>query len=278
MISYRLGRFLGRSGTYVLLIVMSVITVFPFVWMVGTSLKTTQEIFAFPPTLWPAEPQWQNFPAVLERVPFLRFYWNSIVVTGILTFSQVATAALAGYAFARIAFPFKNLLFGAYLATLIIPNQVTMLPLFLLVSRFGWIDTYQGLTVPFLANAFAVFFLRQFFLTIPRELEEAARIDGAGRIRVLFQIVLPLARPALSTITLFIFLSEWDNYLWPLIATNSEAMRTLPIGLRFFVEESGSQLHLMMAGAVMAVVPILLLFFMAQKQFIEGIAMTGSKG
>jgi len=215
---------------------------------------------------------------VLERVPFLRFYLNSIVVTTILTFSQVATAALAGYAFARIAFPFKNLLFGAYLATLIIPNQVTMLPLFLLVSRFGWIDTYQGLTVPFLANAFAVFFLRQFFLTIPRELEEAARIDGAGRIRVLFQIVLPLARPALSTITLFLFLSEWDNYLWPLIVTNSEAMRTLPIGLRFFVEESGSQLHLMMAGAVMAVVPILLLFFMAQKQFIEGIAMTGTKG
>ncbi len=278
MTSYRLGRFLGRSGTYVLLIFMSAITIFPFVWMVGTSLKTTQEIFAFPPTLWPAEPQWQNFATVLERVPFLRFYLNSIVVTTILTFSQVATAALAGYAFARIAFPFKNLLFGAYLATLIIPNQVTMLPLFLLVSRFGWIDTYQGLTVPFLANAFAVFFLRQFFLTIPRELEEAARIDGAGRIRVLFQIVLPLARPALSTITLFLFLSEWDNYLWPLIVTNSEAMRTLPIGLRFFVEESGSQLHLMMAGAVMAVVPILLLFFMAQKQFIEGIAMTGTKG
>ena len=278
MTSYRLGRFLGRSGTYVLLIFMSAITIFPFIWMVGTSLKTTQEIFAFPPTLWPAEPQWQNFATVLERVPFLRFYLNSIVVTGILTFSQVATAALAGYAFARIAFPFKNFLFGAFLATLIIPNQVTMLPLFLLVSRFGWIDTYQGLTVPFLANAFAVFFLRQFFLTIPRELEEAARIDGAGRIRVLFQIVLPLARPALSTITLFIFLSEWDNYLWPLIVTNSEAMRTLPIGLRFFVEESGSQLHLMMAGAVMAVVPILLLFFMAQKQFIEGIAMTGTKG
>jgi multiple sugar transport system permease protein len=278
MTSYRLGRFLGRSGTYVLLIFMSAITIFPFVWMIGTSLKTTQEIFAFPPTLWPAEPQWRNFATVLERVPFLRFYFNSIVVTTILTFSQVATAALAGYAFARITFPFKNFLFGAYLATLIIPNQVTMLPLFLLVSRFGWIDTYQGLTVPFLANAFAVFFLRQFFLTIPRELEEAARIDGAGRVRVLFQIVMPLARPALSTITLFIFLSEWDNYLWPLIVTNSEAMRTLPIGLRFFVEESGSQLHLMMAGAVMAVVPILLLFFMAQKQFIEGIAMTGTKG
>ncbi len=276
--SYRLGRFFGRSATYVLLIVLSAATVFPFIWMVATSLKSTQEIFAYPPTFWPQELRWENFKTVLERVPFLRFYLNSLIVTSLITFWQVATSALAGYAFARLMFPFKNLLFTVYIATLIIPNQVTMLPLFLLVSRLGWIDTYQGLTVPFLASAFAVFFLRQFFQTIPRELEEAALIDGAGRRRILFQIVLPLARPALATITLFIFLSEWDTYLWPLIATNSEAMRTLPVGLRFFVEESGSQLNLMMAGAVMAVVPILLLFFMAQRQFIEGIAMTGSKG
>lgn len=276
--SYRLGRFFGRSATYVLLIVLSAATVFPFVWMVATSLKSTQEIFAYPPTFWPQELRWENFKTVLERVPFLRFYLNSLIVTALITFWQVTTSALAGYAFARLMFPFKNLIFTVYIATLIIPNQVTMLPLFLLVSRLGWIDTYQGLTVPFLASAFAVFFLRQFFQTIPRELEEAALIDGAGRRRILFQIVLPLARPALATITLFIFLSEWDTYLWPLIATNSEAMRTLPVGLRFFVEESGSQLNLMMAGAVMAVVPILLLFFMAQRQFIEGIAMTGSKG
>jgi ABC-type glycerol-3-phosphate transport system permease component len=276
--SYRLGRFFGRSASYVLLIVLSAATVFPFIWMVATSLKTPQEIFAYPPTFWPQELQWENFRTVLERVPFLRFYLNSLIVTSLITFWQVATSALAGYAFARLNFPFKNVIFTIYIATLIIPNQVTMLPLFLLVSRLGWIDTYQGLTVPFLASAFAVFFLRQFFQTIPRELEEAALIDGAGRRRILFQIILPLARPALATITLFIFLSEWDTYLWPLIATNAEAMRTLPVGLRFFVEESGSQLNLMMAGAVMAVVPILLLFFMAQRQFIEGIAMTGSKG
>jgi len=276
--SYRLGRFFGRSASYVLLIVLSAATVFPFIWMVATSLKSPQEIFAYPPTFWPQELLWENFRMVLERVPFLRFYLNSIIVTSLITFWQVATSALAGYAFARLSFPFKNVIFTVYIATLIIPNQVTMLPLFLLVSRLGWIDTYQGLTVPFLASAFAVFFLRQFFQTIPRELEEAALIDGAGRRRILFQIILPLARPALATITLFIFLSEWDNYLWPLIATNMEAMRTLPVGLRFFVEESGSQLNLMMAGAVMAVVPILLLFFMAQRQFIEGIAMTGSKG
>jgi multiple sugar transport system permease protein len=275
--SYRLGRFLGVSGTYVLLGVMTLVTVFPFLWMVGTALKTQQEVFAYPPTLWPVEAQWQNFVRVFETVPFLRFYVNSVVVTTLITAAQVVTSALAGYAFARIDFPFKNAVFLVFLATLIVPEQVTMLPLFLLVSRLGWIDTFQALTVPFLANAFAVFFLRQFFLTIPRELEEAARMDGAGRLRVLFQIVLPLARPALATIALFIFLGEWDTYLWPLIVTNSETMRTLPIGLRFFVEESGSQLHLMMAGAVMAVAPILLLFLMAQRQFIEGIAMTGSK-
>ncbi len=278
MTSHRLGKFFGRSASYVLLIVMSAATTFPFVWMVGTALKSPQEILAYPPTLWPHELRWENFVTVFEKVPFLRFYVNSIVVTCLITVWQVVTSALAGYAFARLQFPFKRLLFTAYIATLIIPGEVTMLPLFLLVSRLGWIDTYQGLTVPFLASAFAVFFLRQFFLTIPHELEEAARLDGAGRWRILLQIVLPLARPALATITLFIFLSEWDNYLWPLIVTNSEAMRTLPIGLRYFVEESGSQLHLMMAGAVMAVLPILLLFFMAQKQFIEGIAMTGSKG
>lgn len=278
MTSYRLGKFFGCSASYVLLIVMSAATAFPFVWMVGTALKSPQEILAYPPTLWPHELRWENFVTVFKKVPFLRFYVNSIIVTCLITLWQVVTSALAGYAFARLHFPFKRFLFTAYIATLIIPGEVTMLPLFLLVSRLGWIDTYQGLTVPFLASAFAVFFLRQFFLTIPHELEEAARLDGAGRWRILLQIVLPLARPALATITLFIFLSEWDNYLWPLIVTNSEAMRTLPIGLRYFVEESGSQLHLMMAGAVMAVLPILLLFFMAQKQFIEGIAMTGSKG
>lgn len=278
MRSYRLGKFFGTSGTYILLIVMSVLTVFPFVWMVGTALKSPQEIFAYPPTLWPAELHWENFRTVFERVPFLRFYLNSVIVTFVITFAQVFTATLAGYAFARLQFPFKKFLFAAYLATLIIPNEVTMLPLFLLTSKLGWIDTYQGLAAPFLASAFAVFFLRQFFMTVPRELEEAALLDGASRMRILMQIVLPLARPAIATITLFIFLGEWDNYLWPLIVTNSEAMRTLPIGLRFFVEESGSQLNLMMAGAVMAVVPIILLFFMAQRQFIEGISMTGSKG
>ncbi|MBK8021053.1 MAG: carbohydrate ABC transporter permease [Chloroflexi bacterium] len=278
MISYRAGQLLGRWASYLLLSLIAIVMVFPFVWMIFTAFKGNQEVYVYPPTLLPQEFHWDNFAHVLDTVPFVQFYYNSLIVTVIVTVSQVATSALAAYAFARIEFFGRNVLFILYLATLVIPDQVTMLPLFLLVSNLGWIDTYQGLTIPFLANAFAVFFLRQFFATLPRELEDAAHVDGAGRVRILLQIILPLARPALATITLFIFLAQWDSYLWPLIVTNSETMRTLPIGLRFFVEESGAQLNYMMAGALMAVVPILILFFAAQRQFIEGIALTGSKG
>lgn len=278
MMSYRTGLFFGRWASYILLSTVSIVMIFPFIWMVFTAFKGNQEVYVYPPTFFPQEFHWENFSHVLETVPFVRFYFNSLLVTILITVSQVVTSALAAYAFARLEFFGKNFLFILYLATLVIPNQVTMLPLFLLVSRLGWIDTYQALVVPFLANAFAVFFLRQFFAGLPRELEDAARVDGAGRLRILIQIILPLARPALATITLFIFLAEWDSYLWPLIVTNSQAMRTLPIGLRFFVEESGAQLNYMMAGALMAIIPIILLFFVAQRQFIEGIAMTGTKG
>jgi len=270
-------RSLGRWASYLFLITSSVVMVFPFIWMVSTALKGQQEVYQYPPTLWPTALHWENFQHVLDTVPFGRFFVNSLVVTTLITVSQVVTSVLAGYVFARIEFPGRNLIFYLYLATLIIPTQVTMLPLFLLVSRLGWIDTYQGLTVPFLANAFAVFFLRQFFVSLPRELEDAARIDGASRLRVLVQIILPLARPAVATIALFTFLTHWDEYLWPLVVTNTTSMRTLPIGLRFFIEESGAQLHYMMAGALMAVAPVVLLFLVAQRQFIEGISLTGTK-
>jgi multiple sugar transport system permease protein len=271
-------RSIGTIFSYAFLITSSLVMVFPFLWMVMTALKGQQEVYQYPPTLWPESLHWENFQRVLDTVPFGRFFVNSLVVTSLITLSQIVTSVLAGYVFARIEFPGRNLIFYLYLATLIIPNQVTMLPLFLLVSRLGWIDSYQGLIVPFLANAFAVFFLRQFFASLPRELEDAARIDGAGRLRTLAQIILPLSRPAVATIALFTFLTHWDEYLWPLVVTNTAAMRTLPIGLRFFIEESGAQLHYMMAASLMAVAPVILLFLIAQRQFIEGISLTGSKG
>jgi multiple sugar transport system permease protein len=272
------GRRLSTLGSYTLLALAAIVMVIPFLWMITTSLKGAQEVYRVPPTLIPSELHWENFTHVLDTVPFGRFYLNTIIVTFIITGSQVATSVLAAYVFARIQFPGRDLIFFLYLATLIVPTQVTMLPLFLIISRLGWIDTYQALTMPFLANAFAVFFLRQFFLTIPIELEDAARLDGCGRLRFLWQIMLPLSGPALATITLFIFLGFWDDYLWPLIVTNSTDMRTLAIGLRFFIDESGAQFHYMMAAALMAVFPIIIIFFIAQKQFIEGIALTGTKG
>jgi len=267
-----------KWGSYILLSMVAVIMAVPFLWMISTSLKGSQEVYRVPPTLFPSELHWENFTHVLDTVPFGRFYLNTIIVTTIITVSQVVTAILAAYVFARIPFPGRDTIFYLYLATLIVPTQVTMLPLFLLISRLGWIDTYQALTVPFLANAFAIFFLRQFFLTIPIELEDAAKLDGCGRMRFLIQIMLPLSRPALATITLFIFLGYWDDYLWPLVVTNSTDMRTLAIGLRFFIDESGAQFHFMMAAALMAVTPIIVVFFFAQRQFIEGIALTGTKG
>lgn len=269
---------MARWGSYLFLSLAAIIMIAPFLWMITTSLKGPQEVYRVPPTLLPTELHWENFTHVWETVPFGRFYLNTIFITTIIVVSQVTTAVLAAYVFARIEFPGRDLIFYLYLATLIIPGQVTMLPLFLLISRLGWIDTYQGLTVPFLANAFAVFFLRQFFLTIPRDLEDAARIDGCGRFRFLWQIMLPLSRPALATITLFIFLGYWDDYLWPLIITNSTTMRTLAIGLRYFIEESGVQFNFMMAASLMAVLPVVIVFFFVQKQFIEGIALTGTKG
>ncbi len=250
----------------------------PFLWMIATSLKGPEEIYVYPPRWIPEQVHWENFARAWKAAPFGRFYLNSILVTVIITAAQVATAALAAYVFARLKFPGRNVIFYMYVATLIIPLQVTMVPLYLILNSLGWLNTYQGLTIPFFANAFTVFFLRQFFLTIPQELEDAARIDGCGRLRFLWQIMIPLSRPALATIALFVFLSHWDDYLWPLIVTHSTNMRTLPIGLRYFVSEAGSQYHYMMAAALMSVAPVLLVFFAAQKQFIEGISLTGLKG
>lgn len=271
-------RRIGSLLSHVFLVATSLVMITPFLWMISTALKSDSEIYTYPPRWLPSQLHWENFARAWRTVPFGRFYINSIVVTTIITVSQVVTAALAGYAFARLEFPGRETIFYLYLATMMVPGQVTMLPLFLIMDRLGWIDTYQGLTVPFLASAFATFFLRQFFATIPRELEDAARIDGCGRLRFLWQIMLPLSRPALGAITLFTFLAHWDDYLWPLVITNSTPMRTLPIGLRFFVEESGTQYHYMMAAALITLAPVLALFFAAQRQFVKGIALTGLKG
>lgn len=250
----------------------------PFAWMVLTAFKDYSELFAYPPRWIPERFLWENFKIAWGMAPFGRFYLNSTFVTTAATGSQVVLGALAAYAFARLQFPGREVIFVLFLSTLIVPVQATMVPLFVIMSKLGWIDTYQGLIVPFAARAFPIFFLRQFFLTIPNELEDAATIDGCGRLRFLRQIMLPLARPALGAITLFTFLHHWSDYVWPLIVTNSTSMRTLPVGLRYFISQQGSYYHYMMAAGLIVMLPVLALFFAMQRQFIKGVVMTGLKG
>jgi len=266
-----------RLLRHLVLIVAGIVMTVPFIWMVSTAFKGDAEIYIYPPTWAPAEIHLENFNRAWNYVPFGRYYVNSIFVAVTVTACQVFTAALAGYVFARVRFPGRDAIFYMYVATLIVPTQVTMLPLFLIMNQLKWINTYQALIAPFLASAFIAFFLRQFFSTIPLELEDAAKIDGCGRTRFIWQILLPLSRPALASIGLFTFLGQWNSYIWPLIITNSTNMRTLPIGLRYFVEDSGTQYNLMMAAAMITVAPVVVLYFVAQRQFIESIARTGLK-
>lgn len=266
-----------RAVVHTILILLGLVMIAPFFWMVSTAFKTQPEIYRYPPTWLPNQFRWENFVKAWNRAPFGRFYLNSVFVTLSITLGQLLTSILAAYVFARINFFGRDYLFLFYLATLIIPIQVRMLPLFLLLNKFGWVDSYQGLIMPFLANAFSVFLLRQFFMTIPKDLEDAARIDGCGYFRFLWKILLPLSKPALATVTLFVFLTHWRDYIWPLVITNSTEMRTLPVGLRYFISATGGEQHLMMAASILVIVPVVLAFVLAQRHFIRGITLTGLK-
>jgi len=265
---------------HVVLIVLGAAMILPFVWMISTSLKGYHEIFRYPPTWIPDTIRWSNYLEVWKLAPFGRFYANSIIVAVATTGGQVLTGVLAAYAFARMEFWGRDKMFLLFLATLMVPAQVTLIPTYIVMSQIGWIDSFQALIVPFIASAFSVFLLRQFFLTIPKELEEAAIVDGCSKLRFIFGILIPLAKPAIASVSLFAFLGSWNSYLWPLIVVNSNQMRTLPIGLRYFVSQQGggSEWHYLMAASLIVMLPVLIVFFLAQKQFIEGIAKSGIKG
>lgn len=265
---------------HVVLIILGAAMILPFIWMISTSLKGYHEIFRYPPTWIPDTIRWSNYLEVWKLAPFGRFYANSIIVAVATTGGQVLTGVFAAYAFARMEFWGRDKVFLLFLATLMVPAQVTLIPTYIVMSQIGWIDSFQALIVPFIASAFSVFLLRQFFLTIPKELEEAAIVDGCSKLRFIFGILIPLAKPAIASVSLFAFLGSWNSYLWPLIVVNSNQMRTLPIGLRYFVSQQGggSEWHYLMAASLIVMLPVLIVFFLAQKQFIEGIAKSGIKG
>lgn len=250
----------------------------PLLWMVSTALKTPAEIFAYPPRLLPEKIGLGNFIEAWNAAPFRRFFFNSFFVAVCVTAGQVTTSAMAGYAFARLKFPGREPLFVCYLATMMIPGSVTMIPVFILVRLLGWVDSYQALILPGLFSAYGTFLLRQFFLGIPKELDEAARIDGCGYVRTFIQIALPLSGPALATLTIFTFMGSWGSFMWPLIVTHSEEMRTLPVGLMVFQGTYTTEWHLLMAASLIVMLPVVLIFLLNQRYFVKGIKMSGFGG
>ncbi len=265
---------------YVLLIAVSALMVGPFLWMIITSMMSQEEIFRYPPQVVPSRLSLKNYLAIMDVLPLGRMFLNSFAIAVSATIGQVCSCALAAYAFARMKFRGKTVLYFALLATMMVPAQVTMIPVFLIMKTLGWIDTLYALIVPaFFGGAFGTFLLRQFFSTLPGDLEDAARIDGCGRFRILWSIVLPLSRPALATLALFTFMTYWNDLLGPVIYLSSMNRATLTIGLANL--QSGvmtTRYDLLMAGSVLSVLPILVLFILGQRWFVRGITMTGIKG
>jgi multiple sugar transport system permease protein len=272
------GRRLPFSPWHLVLFPIALVMLIPLLWMAVTSIESLNETRHFPPILIPHGVHLDNYTAVLHDAAFGRWYLNTAVVTTITVLANLLLCSMAGYAFARIHFFASGLTFILVLATLMIPFQVVMIPTFLIVRKLGLIDTLPALIVPNLASAFGIFMLRQFFRTLPVELEEAARIDGASRLGVLFKIVLPLSAPALATLAVIQFMWTWNDFLWPLITIYSEKNMTLQLGLTTFQGAHQSANNLLMAANVMSMAPILLLFFFAQRYFIRGIATSGLKG
>lgn len=276
---------LGRLVLYGVLLLGGIISLIPFAWMMSASLMTLGETVTR--QLLPSVPRFENYVQAWQDANFARYFLNSAVIAAAILSGQLFTSILAGYAFARIEFKGRGLIFSIMLSTLMIQGMVTMIPNFLVVANRvpfiplpggSWLNTLQGITVPGMASVFSIFLLRQFFAQIPYELWDAARIDGSGHNLFLIRVVLPLSKPAIFTVTVFVFIGAWNEFLWPLLVTTTETWRPIMVGLYRFAEEAGSLMHLMMAGSMITIVPILILYFLTQKQYTEGIALTGLKG
>ena len=266
------------SPWHLVLLPVAVLMLVPLVWMLVTSVETLNETRHFPPILVPHHVRLGNYTEVLRNAPFARWFLNTLIVTVAVVVGNLFLCSLAGYAFARLKFFGRDVVFILVLATLMIPFQVIMIPTFLIVRKLGLIDTLGALILPNLGSAFGIFLLRQFFRTLPIELEEAARIDGASRLGVLFKIVIPLSGPALATLAVILFLWTWNDFLWPLITIYNPNNMTIQLGLATFQGAHQTNTNLLMAANVMSMLPVLLLFFFAQRYFIRGIATTGLKG
>lgn len=273
-----LGRVIKKIFIYAALALAAFLSLLPYYWMVSSALKTESNIFRLPIQWFPHPINWMSFVNGWHAQNFPRYFFNSFFVSIAITLGTLVFASLAGYSLAKFRYPGRNLFFLIILSTMMLPLEVTMVPLFLLIKNFEWQNTYQGLIIPFLVEGFGVFLMRQFILGIPRDLIEAARIDGASEMRIFIQIIMPLCTPALAALGVFTFREAWDMYIWPLIIVSRDDLRTVPLGISLFMGNYGTSWDQLMAIATVGTLPMILLFFLLQRAFIQGITMTGIKG
>ncbi len=271
----------NKIFAYVVLTLMSIISIFPFLWTVSTSLKGPGEIFAWPPEMIPNPPVWSNYAQVFETLPFGRFFLNTIIYTTAVTIGQLLFCSLAGYAFARLRFPGRDPIFYLYLATMMIPASVTLVPSFILMRWFDWVNTMWAMTIPgMFGSAFGTFLMRQFMLSLPSELDDAAIVDGASKWRIYWQIILPLSKPAIAVLAVFTITAVWNDFVWPLVMLHDRELYTLTLGLASF--NAGMQSYTfwsgLMAAATMTIAPLIVIFIFSQRFFTEGISLTGMGG
>ncbi|MGG3282599.1 carbohydrate ABC transporter permease [Paenibacillus solani] len=271
-------RLMPKSFIYTALLLCSLAVLFPLLYTLSTSLMSEAESAVYPPPLLPEAINLSNFAKVIDTIPVLTFIGNSLIVSIAIMLGQIVTASLAAYAFAFLRFPGKTLLFSLFLATMMIPWEVIMIPNYLTVKSLNWLDTYQGLIVPFLATAFGTFLLRQTFLQLPKELFEAARVDGCGHVRTFLSMVLPLSIPGIATLGVYSFLNNWNMYLWPLLTTNRIEMRTVQIGIGMLQFEEMNSWNLILSGVLLLLLPSLLLLALGLKPLVRGITAGALKG
>jgi multiple sugar transport system permease protein len=267
---------------YAILVLVALMMVVPFIWMVSTSLKSPGSEFSYPPQILPTEINLSQYQRLFANLPFARYFLNTLIVTALTVVGQLIICSMAAYGFARLRFMGRDTVFVLYLTTMMIPFQITLIPTYLIITRLGWVNTYQGLVVPGISSAFGIFLLRQSFLNIPRDYQEAARIDGANEWQIFTRVFLPLNGPALTTLAVFAFMGTWTDLLWPLLIARSDDLRTLELGLAYFNARPNAFVQpnwpLLMAGAVVVMLPVLIVYIFAQRYFIQGISLSGVKG
>ncbi|AEI40857.1 carbohydrate ABC transporter permease [Paenibacillus mucilaginosus] len=267
-----------RAAAHLVLLAGAVTMILPFLWTVSTSLKQLSEVFVFPPKPFGAELQWGNYLRISERFPFDTYFFNSVKITLIVVAAQLVTSSMAGFVFARLRFRGRDLLFGLYLATMMVPAQVTMIPNFIVMRSYNLVDTHWALILPALVSAFGTFLLRQFFVTIPESLEDAAKIDGCTPFGIYWRIFIPLSKPAMATLGVFVFMGTWNDFIAPLVYINSVDLMTLPLGLASMQGMYSTDWPVLMAGTVICILPLIVIFLLAQDFFIKGVTLSGLKG